>query len=248
MPKKRRFKVDVWDYERHDKGWFAVAEVKTGRVEISAYNVEPGEVEKLLLAMNKHGLSPLSGIGLRYFAGWRLYGGRDEEWDWLVSEGGVLPDDERVAWTFGAYKRGPYWSERKEFRVSFFNRELGPFALAMVMKALSKRVQLPRNEKRTGDLSEWRKREAEWKKTWPERWEKMRRFKKQKPAGYRIVVKNTVSGEEYESWADDPEEAEEIVRRVGEKTGYTPIYEFALFDTWRVGPFLVVVYPERGVG
>jgi len=241
MPRKRRFKIEVLDVNvEPDVGrWTATVELNTGRLEVEARNIGPAEAEKLLLGMNRQGLGPLLGIGLRHFAGWKLRSGRDELWDELVREGATLPDDPKVAYFFVAERPGAF------VRVRFFNRELGPFALAMVMKALSKRVQLPRNEKRTGDLSEWQKREAEWRKTWPERWEKMRRFKKQKPAGYRIVVKNTVSGEEYEGWADDLEEAEEIVRRVGERAGYTPVYEFALLDTWCVGPFLVVAYPEH---
>ena len=140
MHKKKSFKVEVWDvsYDPKTKKWGAVAELKTGRVEVEARNISPAEVEKLLLVMNRHGLGPLATIGRRVFGGWRLYGGRDAEWDWLVSEGGTLPDDQKVAWVFSAFRGGLHLGAHKFVRVRFFNRELGPFALARVMSAIGR--------------------------------------------------------------------------------------------------------------
>jgi len=241
MPKKG-FKVEVLGANVDpDAGrWGAVVELNTGRLEIEARGVSPKGAEKLFLAMNKHGFGPLLRVR-GPFIDWKLRSGRDEVWDELVGDGATLPDDPKVAYYFLAERPNAC------FRVRFFNRELGPFALVMVMRALSKCVRLPKEGERAGDLSEWRKREAEWRSTWPKRWEKMRRFKKPELLGYRVVLKNTATGEEYEGWADSLGEAEAIARRVGERAGYTPVYEFALFDTWRVGPFLVIAYPERAL-
>ena len=115
--------------------WTVWAKIKTDDVEISSIGFGLEEAAQLLASITHRVGGTLLSMNGRRYGPYVIKSGKDKWWDWCVEQGFVLPDDRRIRYT--AMIRKP----DRVLRIYYFNSELGPFAVSMILSHVAKRIR-----------------------------------------------------------------------------------------------------------